>query len=407
MLTLFSFLLLFCLPLTAAAITVELPRSGIVASELAVIVNDRDPLSVKIAEYYQQKRNIPAENIIHIAFPATKSKINPGEFTLLKMKVEAKTPAHIQAYLLTWSAPYQVGCMSISSAFALGYDRKYCAKGCQATHPVRYSGSSSTAPFTDFGIRPTMLLAATDFQQARALIDRGVAADGRSYSQRGSAYLVETPDKNRSVRKVFFLRAKQLFSNTLPVYIVKARAIIDKKDIMFYFTGDIFVEDIDTNHFLPGAMADHLTSTGGRLDNKRQMSALRWLEAGATGSYGTVVEPCNLLGKFPNPLLAMQYYLQGQTLLEAYWKSVKMPGQGLFIGEPLAKPYASYHLQSTGKGLALRSPVFRHGKYTIFAADNADGPLHLIQEQQLIRGNKAFITLSRPYSAFYKIVRLQ
>jgi hypothetical protein len=28
------------------------------------------------------------------------------------------------------------------------------------------------------------------------------------------------------------------------------------------------------------------------------------------------------------------------TLLEAYWKSVAMPGRGLFIGEPLARPYA-------------------------------------------------------------------
>jgi hypothetical protein len=33
------------------------------------------------------------------------------------------------------------------------------------------------------------------------------------------------------------------------------------------------------------------------------------------------------------------HYLKGDTLLEAYWKSVAMPGQGLFIGEPLARPY--------------------------------------------------------------------
>jgi hypothetical protein len=26
-------------------------------------------------------------------------------------------------------------------------------------------------------------------------------------------------------------------------------------------------------------------------------------------------------------------------LIEAYWKSVQMPGQGLFVGEPLAAPY--------------------------------------------------------------------
>ena len=85
---------------------------------------------------------------------------------------------------------------------------------------------------------------------------------------------------------------------------------------MFYFTGDQFVDDIESNQYLPGAIADHLTSSGGKLTDSFQMSAMRWLEAGVTGSYGTVVEPCNLLGKFPNPLIAMSKYLDGATLIE-------------------------------------------------------------------------------------------
>jgi hypothetical protein len=71
------------------------------------------------------------------------------------------------------------------------------------------------------------------------------------------------------------------------------------------------------------------------------MSSLRWLEAGATGSYGTVVEPCNFTTKFPNPALLLRHYLAGETLIESYWKSVAMPGQGIFIGEPLARPYGA------------------------------------------------------------------
>ena len=55
--------------------------------------------------------------------------------------------------------------------------------------------------------------------------------------------------------------------------------------------------------------------------------------------YGTVVEPCNLPQKFPYPPVAIGRYLQGETLIEAYWKSVLMPGQGIFIGEPLAAPF--------------------------------------------------------------------
>ena len=35
------------------------------------------------------------------------------------------------------------------------------------------------------------------------------------------------------------------------------------------------------------------------------MSALDWLESGATASYGTVSEPCNHLQKFPHPQLLL------------------------------------------------------------------------------------------------------
>ncbi|MDY6830138.1 MAG: TIGR03790 family protein, partial [Pseudomonadota bacterium] len=35
----------------------------------------------------------------------------------------------------------------------------------------------------------------------------------------------------------------------------------------------------------------------------------------------------------------IDHYLNGETLIEAYWKSVASPGQGLFVGEPLARPF--------------------------------------------------------------------
>jgi len=109
--------------------------------------------------------------------------------------------------------------------------------------------------------------------------------------------------------------------------------------VLFYFTGLASVAGLETLQFLPGAIADHLTSFGGMLTDSNQMSALRWLEAGATASYGTVTEPCNHVQKFPNPAVVIGRYLRGETLIEAYWKSVAWPGQGLFVGEPLAAPF--------------------------------------------------------------------
>ncbi len=34
------------------------------------------------------------------------------------------------------------------------------------------------------------------------------------------------------------------------------------------------------------------------------------------------------------------HYAQGSTAIEAYWKSVLWPSQGVFVGEPLATPFS-------------------------------------------------------------------
>ncbi len=386
-----------------------LPVSGLVANDIAVVVNTSDPLSVKIAEYYQQQRQIPAENIIRITFDPGKPKMHPGEFAVLQKLVEAQIPSHIQAFALTWAEPYRVGCMSISSAFALGYSRKYCAKGCKPTAQSMYVRSSSLRPYDDLGIRPTMLLAAENFADAKALIDRGVAADKLALAnvEQGTAYLVTTADKNRNVRKLFFPEIKQRLGRRLPVELITASSIQNRRDVMFYFTGAVTIPDIDSNQYLPGAMADHLTSTGGKLTDSYQMSALRWLEAGVTGSYGTVVEPCNLLGKFPNPAVAMKTYLEGASLLEAYWKSVAMPGQGVFIGEPLASPYRHYSLKIEADTAVLSSPVLQFGHYKIWAAETSEGPFTLLHSGIEINHFNPHIRLAKPLRAVYKIERLE
>ena len=155
----------------------------------------------------------------------------------------------------------------------------------------------------------------------------------------GTASLLSTSDAARNVRAAGFDSVVAAVGPGFQVRVLRANALRGAKDVMAYFTGLAQVPAITTNRFRPGAVADHLTSFGGQLTGSRQMSALRWLEAGATGSYGTVVEPCNLTAKFPDPGLLLAYYRRGDTLIEAYWRSVAMPDQGLFIGEPLARPW--------------------------------------------------------------------
>lgn len=407
--TLLALILLPASATWAALPQVILPAGALTPRQLSVIVNDRDSLSVEIGKYYRFKRRIPAENIIHVEFDPDNKTMHPGVFAVMQKVIESKTPEHIQAYALTWAAPYRVGCMSITAAFTFGFDQRYCAIGCKSTAWSPYARSDSKLPFSDFGIRPTMAIAADNFPDAKALIDRGVKSDGSQLTADwtsqypGAAYLVETPDKNRNVRHVFFPQVKRKLGHLLPIYSERSEGIRHRQDVMFYFTGDKFVDGINSNRYLPGAMADHLTSSGGQLTDSRQMSAMRWLESGVTGSYGTVVEPCNLLAKFPNPYLAMKTYLMGSTLLEAYWKSVEMPGQGIFIGEPLASPYGGYQLHARNKGLRLTSPLLTQGSYKIYVADSIDGPFDELASIAQITPLKYWINLQQPLRAVYKV----
>jgi uncharacterized protein (TIGR03790 family) len=313
------------------------PARALDYRQLAVIVNTRDALSVEIGKYYAERRGISFQNLIKVSFTPIEATLTRARFELIKAQVDSQTLPQVQAYALAWAAPYRVECMSITSAFAFGFDPGFCAEGCKPTRPSPYFNSRVRLPFTQLGMRPTMAIAASSFAQARALIDRGVESDGSMPT--GTAYLLSTPGTARNVRSASYPLVERILKGRVRVRTLEQDALMNAQDVLFYFTGKVRVEGLDTLHFVPGAIADHVTSFGGMITDSDQMSALRWLEAGATGSYGTVVEPCNLPQKFPNPAVVSRVYLQGETLIEAYWKSVAMPGQGVFIGEPLAAPF--------------------------------------------------------------------
>jgi uncharacterized protein (TIGR03790 family) len=227
--------------------------------------------------------------------------------------------------------------MSVTTAFAAGYEDDFCAPGCTRTRPNPLFDSEGWLPADTVGWLPAMLLPAADETLAHRIIDRGVQADGTAPA--GTVYLVRTQDPARNVRASEYADAVSLDGARVRIRFVQTPIRAHYDDIIAYFTGIARVAELPTLRFRPGAVADHLTSFGGILEAHDQMSVLDWLAQGATGSYGTVSEPCNIAGKFPSPAIFLDHYLHGETLLEAYWKSVAMPGQGLFVGEPLARPY--------------------------------------------------------------------
>ncbi|MDP3818995.1 MAG: TIGR03790 family protein [Methylotenera sp.] len=314
-------------------------KSVLGPENVALVINDADPNSVKVGEYYRVSRGIPTKNIVHVRIPDAPRKLSLSEFTRLKWEIETQLNPDEQIILLAWTAPYAVECNSITSALTFGYDADQCKNTCAPGKPSPYFNSASKKPFDDYGIRLTMLLPTDSVSNAKALIDRGVQSDAGVF--RSTAYYLSTSDTARNSRAQFFPpTGLSIPSSGMAVLNLKSDKLIGARDVMIYQTGLAWVDELDSLNFLPGALADHLTSVGGDLYGKGQMSILRWLDAGATASYGTVSEPCNYWQKFPNPAVMLKWYVNGATAVEAYWKSVAWPAQGLFVGEPLAAPYA-------------------------------------------------------------------
>ena len=256
--------------------------------------------------------------------------------------------------------------MSITSAFAFGYDDRRCAVGDRAGPLLSpYFDSDSTRPWDDLQVRPSMMLGAETLAEAKVLIDRGVHADGTRPA--GDGYLMNTSDRVRSLRWPDF--AKAAATPGVHFELVDHRkggadALTGRTGVLFYFTGLPRTPDLATNTYRPGAVGDSLTSSGGVLGSAtQQTTVLEWLKAGLTGTYGTVEEPFAVAEKFPKVSVLADHYTRGATLIEAYWKSVQHPGQGLFVGEPLARPFADRPRWSTeGEAAVLSTRALRPGR---------------------------------------------
>lgn len=387
----FLALILFSAAFSVEAQTrISLPHTGFMPEDIAVIINEDDPLSRQIGNYYQQARRIPEINMIRLRFSSERNVMTRKEFQQLKKNIDQLTPDHVQAYAVAWTSPYRVGCMSLTSALAFGFDEKYCSTECAPTAPSPYFNAPSQYPATDYKLRPAMMLAGASFEQVKALIDRGIASD-HSFPK-GQAYLLSTSDKARNNRAISYAQTAKDLAGVFSLQILETNFISDRQDVLFYFTGLTEVPMLETLGFLPGALADHLTSAGGKLTGSLQMSSLRWLEAGATASYGTVIEPCSFPQKFPSPVVAMFHYALGASALEAYWKSVAWPGQGVFIGEPLAKPFAPLLREMSSDRFELKIFSPRAGRLKIEKSHSAAGPFKLASRPQTIRrGENRFL----------------
>lgn len=329
---------------------------------VVVVVNQSSSNSVELGNYYCEKRQVPPQNVLRTSWAGPNNTWARTDFEavilnpLLAMISARGLTNQIDYVVLSMDFPFQVtdatGINSTTADIFYGFKPDGPPpQGAPASCSLppasanSYAGSESIFRFSPPGTATTnsflaIMITSETLDQAKAIVDQGVSSDSTFPTQ--TVILGHSSDPFRNVRYVNF--DDTIFSARLQTNYSIIQTNLDSPfgltNLLGYQNG-VFNFPISPNSFVPGAMADSLTSYGGLIlgGSGGHTTAMDFLDSGASGSYGTVVEPCNYLEKFPAP---QNYFYQarGFSLSESYYQSVTNPYQGIMVGEPLAAPFA-------------------------------------------------------------------
>src|ERR1051325_5287726 len=334
---------------------------------VAVVVNAASTNSLELGNYYCERRQVPPQNVLRINWPISGAAVtwSGPDFTnyllnpLGAMLASRQLTNQIDFLLLSMDIPYRIQINngndrdSTTSALFYGFKTNTTPPageppGCSLPPASSnyYAGSefnfrgTSPGSLTWSNLLTTMITDNSDVPLAKMMVDQGVNSDATFPTQ--SVVLAKSGDPQRNVRYRSFDNA--IFNTRLRGNYSMQRTNSDYNwiygNILGYQNG-VYYSSVTPTTYVPGAMADNLTSYGGNiLDPTDQLNMLQFIAAGAAGTYGTIDEPCNYLEKFPSPQNFF-YQARGFALAECYYLSVTNPYQGLLLGEPLASPFAS------------------------------------------------------------------
>jgi hypothetical protein len=352
--------------------------AGGTPENVLLIIDPADTNSLYVGNYYKAARAIPDANVLYMS-PGAANFATFADYRLdavFGTLANVGTMDHIDYVVVTPGAPFYVSAPSlvsdscspvtrfaISAAYTMAFIADEVLTGTLAsTESNRYFSTSNTPYAFDSSVawlggvpsgsnyaRRYFIGALLGYSGDRgntvaetiAMIDRSVAADGTRPS--GTFYFmnnagdparnVRAPQYDAVVSAIVALGGQaQKLDGVLPVGHYDGLGIMTGAASPAIDTADFMI--------LPGAFCDHMTSYAARFDTSSQTKVSRWIVKGASGSWGTVEEPCNYTGKFPHARLHL-YYFQGASLGEAAFRSVQyVPFQGLLYGDPLTRPFA-------------------------------------------------------------------
>jgi uncharacterized protein (TIGR03790 family) len=365
----------------AVAVLAGAPVHAQTPENVAVVINDKSPVSQRVGEYYVKRRGIPAANVIRITAPEDETVNRQTYLTTIEGPIAAALSRsglrdRVLYVVLTKGIPLRVEgtaaqngtVASVDSELTLLYRRMV---GTAVPVPGRvdnpyFLGDASVAEWRPFSRREhdiylvTRLDAFTE-QEAIQLVDRGMApvTDGRIVldmqarlvNRTGEDWLEEAAARLRAgghAERVLLENTPQGVRDIAPVIGYYSWGSNDPRNRVRSFGMG----------FVPGSLAAMFVSSDGRTfreppptwtpsdDSNRstwhagtpQSLMADLIREGATGVAGHVAEP-NLQSSI-RPEVLFPVYLAGANLVEAFYAAMPhLSWQTIVVGDPLCAPF--------------------------------------------------------------------
>lgn len=341
-------------------------------ANVVIVVNDSSALSREIGEYYSRRRAIPRANVCRLkvsdAEAISRADFNRDVRDPLARFLQSHHLVETALYLVTTAGvPLKIpesgkgsgmttDAAAVDSELALLYGdlhgRPHPLSGPLASPFFRREDDAFTHP--RFPIYLVTRLAGYDFQSAKGLVDRALAAADRG------KYVIDLSDGSDKTGNDWL--------RTAAILLPKDRAVLDESTDVLYGRRDVIgYASWGSNdphrkqrflgfHWLPGAIMTEFVSTNGRtfhrppdgwniatwqepklfFDGSPQTLTADYVLEGVTGASGHVYEP--FLQFTPRPDILLPAYAHGRNLAESYYLSIPaLSWQNIVIGDPLCR----------------------------------------------------------------------
>ncbi len=343
------------------------PASG-GGDKVLLVVNRNDPLSRRVADYYGPRRSVPVCNMCTIATTSAEEI----SWDVYQQQIEqpigeclkrAGLQEKVLYIVLTMGVPLKVdgpgsGAMtdrcSVDSELALLYAK---LKGQTFprigwVHNPFFMKRDAVFQHPQFPIYLVTRLAAYDFEDVKAMIDRSLAARNRGKFVIDAANSKDDPGNDWLRTAAILLPADRVILDETP------QVLYGQRDVIGYASWGSNDGQRKRRHldfrWLPGAIATEYVSTNARTlkrppDNwnftswqdkqhwfggSPQGLSADMLHEGATGISGNTYEP--FLGGCARPDYLLPAYFEGRNLAESYYLSLPyLSWMGVVLGDPL------------------------------------------------------------------------